>query len=56
MKTLVKNQLFNFVTLRNPQLIAEQDKDPGFVFHPATTHSAFYAAVHHVTEAARQLH
>ena len=56
MKTLVKNQLFNFVTLRNPQLIAEQDKDPGFVFHPDTTQSAFYEAVKNVTEEERKLH
>ncbi|WP_420571859.1 hypothetical protein [Kordia sp.] len=50
MKTPVKNQLFNFVTLRNPQLIAEQDKDPGFVFHPDKTQSAFYEAVKNSTE------
>jgi len=50
MKTPVKNQLFNFVTLRNPQLIAEQNKEPGFVFHPDKTQSAFYEAVKNTAE------
>jgi len=30
----IKNNLFRFVTLRNPQLIAEKDKPLGFIYHP----------------------
>ncbi|WP_298426886.1 hypothetical protein [uncultured Kordia sp.] len=55
MRTLVKNQLFNFVTLRNPQLIATQDKEPGFVFHPNKTQSAFYEAVKNVIEEEKEV-
>ena len=39
MKTQVKNQLFKFVTIRNPQLIAEQNKELGFIFHLDKTQS-----------------
>lgn len=45
METSVKNQLFKFITLRNPQLIAEEDKEPGFIFHPDETLSTFYESV-----------
>lgn len=38
----VKANLFRFVTLRNPQIIEEKDKDPGFIFHPDETQSDIY--------------
>ncbi|MCH2197038.1 hypothetical protein [Kordia sp.] len=41
----IKNNLFRFVTLRNPQLIVEEEKDPGFVFFPEKAESVFYNAV-----------
>ncbi|WP_456437419.1 hypothetical protein [Psychroserpens sp.] len=41
----VKANLFRFVTLRNPQLIEEKDKEPGFVIHPDESSSPFYSAV-----------
>ncbi len=44
-KQTLKANLFRFVTLRNPQIIEEKDKDPGFVFHPDETQSVFYEAV-----------
>ncbi|MEM6685398.1 MAG: hypothetical protein AAF617_06335 [Bacteroidota bacterium] len=50
METPVKNQLFKFITLRNPQLIAEQDKDPGFVFYPVGEANRFYDAVNGLPE------
>lgn len=40
-KKAIKTDLFRFVTLRTPQLINEQRKDIGFIFHPDTTQSAF---------------
>ncbi|MEP0263117.1 hypothetical protein [Dokdonia sp.] len=36
-----KANLFRFVTLRNPQLIAEESRDHGFVFFPTTINSKF---------------
>lgn len=44
-KKPLKANLFRFVTLRNPQLIAEEDKDLGFVFYPSQSKSAFHPAV-----------
>jgi len=38
----IKNNLFRFVTLRNPQLIEEKDKQLGFVYHPDETTGTFY--------------
>ncbi|WP_299766894.1 hypothetical protein [uncultured Dokdonia sp.] len=40
-----KSNLFRFVTLRNPQLIAEEKKDQGFVFFPDTLYSQFMTAL-----------
>ncbi len=42
-----KSNLFKFVTLRNPQLLDEDRKEQGFVFHPelSATTSRFYQAV-----------
>lgn len=40
-KKAIKTDLFRFVTLRTPQLINEQRKDIGFIFHPDTTQSSF---------------
>jgi len=37
-----KSKLFNFVTLRNPELIDEDRKEQGFVFHPNVETSEFY--------------
>lgn len=36
-----KTNLFRFVTLRNPQLIADEKKDQGFVLFPNTINSKF---------------
>lgn len=38
-----KSNLFKFVTLRNPQLLDEDRKEQGFVFHPEVDVSQFYA-------------
>jgi len=35
----IKNNLFRFVTLRNPQLIEEKDKKTGFIYHPHVDNS-----------------
>jgi len=40
-----KTNLFRFVTLRNPQLIAEEKKEQGFVFFPNTLNSQFMDAL-----------
>ncbi|MEM9680225.1 MAG: hypothetical protein AAF901_07860, partial [Bacteroidota bacterium] len=41
----IKNNLFRFVTLRNPQLIEEKDKQLGFIYHPDETTGEFYASL-----------
>lgn len=41
----IKNNLFRFVTLRNPQLIEEKDKQLGFVYHPDEESGAFFSAI-----------
>ena len=50
MSKVIKNNLFKFVTLRNLQLIAEEDKDIGFVYHPGKKDSVFYGAIDGVEE------
>ncbi|WP_299674436.1 hypothetical protein [uncultured Dokdonia sp.] len=40
-----KSNLFRFVTLRNPELIAEEKKDQGFVFFPDNLYSQFITAL-----------
>jgi len=37
----IKTDLFRFVTVRTPQLINEQRKDLGFIFHPNPSQSVF---------------
>lgn len=49
-KDPVKANLFRFVTLRNPQLIDEKEKDPGFVFNPYESNNAFYNAVENLED------
>lgn len=41
MKTAIKTDLFKFVTLRQPQLISENNKQIGFVFYPFSNLSKF---------------
>jgi len=41
----IKTDLFRFVTLRTPQLINEQRKDLGFIFHPDAAQSAFLSKI-----------
>jgi hypothetical protein len=38
----IKNNLFRFVTLRNPQLIEEKDKQLGFVYYPNKQSGSFF--------------
>ena len=47
----IKNQntLFRFISLRNPALTKEKDKELRFVFHPSKTISIFFAAVSNKT-------
>jgi hypothetical protein len=47
----IKTDLFKFVTLRTPQLINEQKKDIGFIFHPnsAKTTSKFIKTIQDIT-------
>jgi len=52
-KKPVRANLFRFVTLRNPQLIAEEDKDQGFVFYPNQSKSAFHTAVEGLEDSAK---
>lgn len=37
----MKSNLFRFVTLRNPQLIEDKDKEKGFIYHPNLSKSAY---------------
>lgn len=37
----MKSNLFRFVTLRNPQLIEEKDKEKGFIYHPSLSKSVY---------------
>ena len=41
----IKKNLFRFTTLRNPQLVTDEEKEIGFIFHPDPTKSIFYAAL-----------
>ena len=43
----IKNQntLFRFISLRNPELTKEKDKEIRFVFHPEKTISVFFQAM-----------
>ncbi|WP_299223509.1 hypothetical protein [uncultured Psychroserpens sp.] len=45
MSKTIKNNLFRFVTLRNPQLIDKKEEKPGFVFHPDEDSGAFFQAI-----------
>lgn len=45
MSTEIKNNLFRFVTLRNPQLIDKKEEQPGFVFHPDEKNGKFFSAI-----------
>ncbi|WP_452598023.1 hypothetical protein [Pontimicrobium sp. MEBiC01747] len=47
----IKQNLFKFVTVRNPQLIDKKENHPGFVFHPNEGSSAFVKAIEGVREA-----
>ena len=46
----IKQNLFKFVTVRNPQLIDKKEGHPGFVFHPNEGTSAFVKAIQGVKE------
>ncbi|WGD35819.1 hypothetical protein [Olleya sp. YS] len=50
MSTKIKQNLFRFVTLRNPQLIDEKQNHKGFVFHPDENSSLFFQAIDGVKE------
>ncbi len=41
----IKQNLFKFVTVRNPQLIDKKEGHPGFVFHPNEADSVFFQAI-----------
>ncbi|WP_452600135.1 hypothetical protein [Pontimicrobium sp. MEBiC01747] len=41
----IKQNLFRFVTVRNPQLIDKKEGHPGFVFHPNESESVFFQAI-----------
>lgn len=45
MSTKIKQNLFRFVTLRNPQLIEEKDKQLGFVYHPDEKTGVYFSAI-----------
>ena len=53
MSKTIKQNLFRFVTLRNPQLIDEKDKDFGFVFHPDDKYNKFLQKIVDVNEEER---
>lgn len=50
MSTQIKNNLFRFVTLRNPQLIDDKKKPVGFIYHPNENASQFFTAINGVNE------
>ncbi|WP_397364149.1 hypothetical protein [Olleya sp. R77988] len=50
MSNKIKQNLFRFVTLRNPQLIDEKENHKGFVFHPNEKSSLFIQAIEGVKE------
>lgn len=50
MKNEIKNNLFRFVTLRNPQLIDDKKKTIGFIYHPDESGSKFFEAIKIVNE------
>jgi hypothetical protein len=54
MSNPIKNNLFRFVTLRNPQLIDEESKNLGFIPHPDETQSVFYEAVKDLDDSQKQ--
>jgi len=41
----IKQNLFRFVTVRNPQLIDKKEDHPGFVFHPDENSSLFFSVM-----------
>ncbi|MCK8481733.1 hypothetical protein [Psychroserpens algicola] len=45
MSKTIKNNLFRFVTLRNPQLIDKKENKPGFVFHPDEKSGTFFSSI-----------
>ena len=45
----IKQNLFKFVTVRNPQLIDKKEGHPGFVFHPNEAESLFFQAINGTT-------
>ncbi|WP_460220383.1 hypothetical protein [Psychroserpens sp. MEBiC05023] len=45
MSKTIKNNLFRFVTLRNPQLIDKKEEKPGFVFHPDEKGGKFFSVI-----------
>lgn len=46
----MKTDLFRFVTLRTPQLISEEKKKVGFIFHPLPVNSFFLKKIKNVTD------
>jgi hypothetical protein len=50
----IKQNLFKFVTVRNPQLIDKKEEHPGFVFHPSEGSSVFVKAIQGVKEADKE--
>jgi hypothetical protein len=50
MSNEIKNNLFRFVTLRNPQLIDDKKKPIGFIYHPDESGSKFFEAIKLVNE------
>ncbi len=45
MSKTINQNLFRFVTLRNPQLIDKKEEKPGFVFHPDEKSGAYFKAI-----------
>ncbi len=50
----IKQNLFKFITVRNPQLIDKKEGHPGFVFHPSEASSVFVKAIQGVKEADKE--
>ena len=54
MSTKIKQNLFRFVTLRNPQLIEEKNKQLGFVYHPDEVSGKFYSSIDGLSESQKK--
>ena len=54
MSKTIKQNLFRFVTLRNPQLIENKENHKGFVFNPYEEDSVFFTAIDRVSEDEKQ--